>query len=68
MKKPIQVWQFDDAPEHLKIGSWDDADWLAVVPEDKERQSMKSVTDFLEIPEVRIFKKWQNRKKSWKKL
>lgn len=36
MKKAIQVWQFDDAPEHLKVGSWDDADWLAVVPEGYE--------------------------------
>ena len=36
MKEPIKVWQFDDAPEHLKVGSWDDADWLAVVPEGYE--------------------------------
>lgn len=35
MKEPIQVWEFEDAPEELKAlsASGGDEDWLAVVPE-----------------------------------
>ena len=35
MTRPIQVWQFEHAPENLKQHFYeDDADWLALIPKE----------------------------------